>query len=101
MTPIGNDDARFAEGVYEFPVQALGPEPAVEAFHIAVLPGTSRVDVEGLDFVSGQALLDGLGDELGAVVGADVLGRPIALNGLLEQIQLRCRACWGSPVESP
>ncbi len=43
-------------------VEALVPEAGVEAFHEAVLPGTARVDVDGLDVVVGQPAVDLVGD---------------------------------------
>jgi len=71
--------------VVEVPaVGELLPEARVEALDDAVLPGTARIDVDGLDAVGGHELLDGLGDELRAVVGPDVLGPDLLADHGLE-----------------
>ena len=74
VPPVQEDHSRFAERVYQLAVQALLPEAAVEALCVPVLPGASGVDVEGLYSVFFEPSLDGLGDELGPVVGADAFG---------------------------
>ena len=53
--------------VMEVPaVGELLPEARVEALDDAVLPGTARIDGDGLDALLGHEALDGLGDELRA-----------------------------------
>ena len=82
--PVGDDDAGLGERVELLAVEALVPEAGVKGLDVAVLPGRARVDVEGADAAVGQAVADGAGDKLGAVVGADVLGGAVVLNGLGE-----------------
>jgi len=53
--------------------EAFVAELAVEALVGAVLPGFAGGDVGGLDALIGEPGQDGPGDELGPVVGADVL----------------------------
>ncbi len=57
-------------------VQQLVAEPGVERFDVAVLPGAAWFDEQGAhtDFL--KPLSDGLGRELGPVVGTNVLRRP-------------------------
>lgn len=56
--PIVSDDhASLGEGVQLFSVQAFVPEASMKTFHEAVLPGTSRFDVEDLHPVFLQSLL--------------------------------------------
>ncbi len=68
MPVIGEDNAGFAERVNEFTVETLPAELVVEAFHIAVLPGTARINVDGLDALFSEPLLNGCRDKLRAVV---------------------------------
>src|SRR5215210_7777672 len=53
-------------------VEQLVPKPGIEALDVAILPRAARSDVGGLGSDRRVPLLDGLGDELRAVVGADV-----------------------------
>ena len=72
--PVGDDDAGLGERVELLAVEALIPEAGVVALDDPVLPGRAGVDGDGLDAVGSHELLDGLGDELRAIVGPDVLG---------------------------
>lgn len=65
-------------------VGELPPEAQVEALDDAVLPGATGGDVDGLDALLGHEDLDGLGDELRTVVGADVLGPGLRADHGLE-----------------
>jgi len=67
------------------PVGELPPEAGVEGLDDPVLPRAAGIDVDGLDAVGGHELLDGLGDELGAVVGPDVLGPGLLADHGLEE----------------
>ena len=87
VPPVREDHSRFAERVYQLAVQALLPEAAVEAFGIPVLPRASWIDVESLDPVFLEPSLDRLGDELGAVVGADAFGGSMLSYRFLQQGQ--------------
>jgi len=49
MPVIGEDDAGFTQRIDEFTVQALAAELIVKALHVAVLPRTSRVNIDRLD----------------------------------------------------
>lgn len=66
-------------------VRELLAEARVEALDGAVLPWAARVDEDGRDAVLGHEPLDGLGDELRAVVGADVLGSCLLADHGLEE----------------
>ena len=54
------------------PVEEFVPEFAVEAFDVAVLPRTSRLDEQRLDSQPREPFPDGFGDELGPVIRSDV-----------------------------
>jgi hypothetical protein len=69
--PVFEDNAAFAQGVKEFPIQALRSEPPIEAFRMPVLPGAARVDVDRLDPVVVQPPLDHLGNERRTIVTTD------------------------------
>ena len=87
FSPVREDHSRFAERVYQLPVQALLPEAAVEALGVSVLPWASGVDIERLDPVFFKPSLYGLGDELWAVVRADAFGGPMLAYRFLQQGQ--------------
>lgn len=46
--PALDQDDRFLERVEDFAVEQLVPEFAVEGLVVSILPGCSRLDVEGL-----------------------------------------------------
>ncbi len=87
LEPVSEDDPGLAQCVNQFPVQTFFAETAIEAFHIAILPWTARINVEGFDIVFLEPLLDCCGDELGSVVRADVLRGSMTLDGFLQDIQ--------------
>src|SRR5215207_1181836 len=70
--PALDDDLRLAESVEDLAVEQLVPEPGIKALDIAILPRAAWSDVGGLGSDRRDPLLDGLGNELRAVVGADV-----------------------------
>src|SRR5215211_931895 len=70
--PALDDDLCLAESVEDLAVEQLVPEPSIEALDIAILPGAAWSDVGGLGSDREDPLLNGLGDELRAVVRADV-----------------------------
>jgi hypothetical protein len=83
--PVAHGDGDVVVVVEPPPVGELPAEAGVVALDDPVLPRAARVDVDGLDAVGGHELLDGLGDELGAVVRPDVLGLGLlADHGLKE-----------------
>src|SRR5215207_4583182 len=51
-----------------------------EALDVTILPRAARSDVGGLGSDRRDPLLDGLGDELRAIVGADWPGTPRRMN---------------------
>src|SRR5215210_631587 len=71
-TPTLDDDLRLTQAVEDLAIEQLVPEAGIEALDVAVLPRAARSDVGGLGSDRGDPLLDGLGDELRAIVGADV-----------------------------
>ena len=71
--PALDDDLRLAESVEDLAVEQLVAQPSIEALDKAILPRAAWSDVGGLGSDRRDPLLDGLGDELRAVVGADVL----------------------------
>ena len=54
------------------PVEEFVPEFAVEAFDVAVLPRTPRLDEQRLDSQPREPFPDGFGGELGPVIRSDV-----------------------------
>jgi hypothetical protein len=59
------------------PKQDFVAEAPVEKLHEAILPGAASLDVDRLDLLVGEPALGLFGDKLRAVVGADLLGRPV------------------------
>ena len=82
--PVGDDDAGLGERVELLAVEALVPEAGVKGFDVTVLPRRARVDVERADAAVSQAVPDGTGDKLWAVVGADMFRRSVGFDGLGE-----------------
>ena len=70
VAKVSDDDLRLGQRPEHFPVEALVAQAAVEALNEAVLPGTTRIDVDGLDLLFCQPALHLLGDELRTVVAA-------------------------------
>ena len=64
----------------------------MEALHEAILPRTTRINVDRLDLVVSQPLLDGLRDELWAVVRPQMFGSAVLFDGFLEPGQYILRA---------
>ena len=52
VTPVIEHPPSFTQGVDHFPIQTLGPEPAIEALGITVLPGATRINVDRADTVA-------------------------------------------------
>ena len=67
-----DDDPSFGEAVEDFSVEEFVAELRVEALAVAVLPRAARLDECGAGADSGDPIPHRLGDELGAMVGADV-----------------------------
>lgn len=66
-----NDHPGLGQGPALLPVEAFVAGATVEAFDEAVIPGTGRGDVDGLDVLLCQSALEVMGDKLRAVVGTD------------------------------
>ena len=56
VAPLLDEDPGFLEAAEDLPVEKFVPQLAVEAFAIAVLPGASRLDVQGLRAHASQPL---------------------------------------------
>src|SRR5438552_18735577 len=83
IAPLLKDDLRFEQTAEEFAVKALVAQLVVEAFDVAVLPRASRFDVDGFYFILLEPVLNRIGDELGAVVAAQMVGPAVSLEGRL------------------
>ncbi len=75
-TPVFDHDLRIDPILEPLQAQALVAELAVEALVGTVLPRLARIDVRGVDVRRQQPAQDRAGDELRAVVGAQVRGAP-------------------------
>src|SRR4051812_1319485 len=84
--PALDDDLRLAKSVEDLAVEQFVPQPGIEALDIAILPRAARSDVGGLGSNRRDPLLDGLGDELRAVVGADE-ARHAAQGELVDDVE--------------
>ena len=47
--PVSDHHPAFPQGVEHLPSEAFPAELVVEAFHVTILPGAARIDVEGFD----------------------------------------------------
>ena len=68
MPPLLQNDLRFFEGIERLSVQALIPQPPVEALVITVLPRAARLDVESFDTQLGKPCLDRFRGKLRSIV---------------------------------
>src|ERR1700722_2553413 len=73
VAPLLDQNFGFLQAVEDFAVEQFVPQLAVEAFAIAVLPGTAGLDVERLGTNACQPAAHNLGSHLRAVIGSDVL----------------------------
>ena len=73
-TPALDDDLRLAQRVEDLAVEKLVTQPRIEALDEAVLPRAAACNVGRACADGGDPVLHGFGQELGAVVGSDVLG---------------------------
>jgi len=88
LTPVVlNHHSGFGKRPELFPVQALVAEASVEALYEPVLPGASRLDVDGLDSLLGQPSLHDLGDKLAPVVAAQVFRCAVLLDRFVQPFQ--------------
>ena len=70
-------DAGFGDRGERLHVQALIAQPAIEALRNGVLPGTSGIDIERRCLLKREPSLDGMGDDLWAIVAAQIGGRAV------------------------
>ena len=68
-----NRPARIGQAVEQFQVQAFVPQAAVEALIDAILPRLAWFNIRRLDLLFRQPVLDRRGNELRAVVTAEIL----------------------------
>ena len=85
--PVSKDDPGFAQGEDQFAVETFFPESAIKALHVAILPWATGIDVERFDFVLFEPLLDGIGNELGAIVRADIFRGSMLFDSFLKDLQ--------------
>ena len=78
--PVLDDNPSLEYAREHLPVQAFVPEFPVEALDVGVLSGTPRLNVDRPNAVSSHPPLYLHGDELGAVVAANVPGRSMPRN---------------------
>ena len=62
--PVSDHYSAFAQRVEDLPSEAFPAELVVEAFHVTILPGAARIDVEGFDSLFLQPVPHEIGDEL-------------------------------------
>ncbi len=73
-------------------VEEFIPKPTIETFTVGVLPWRSWLDVEGLHSSFLDPRFHRLGNELGAIVGADKLGRSPLIDDSLQDVNhIGCR----------
>ena len=73
--PLLDEDLGLPEAVEDFAVQQFVPEPGVEAFAGAVLPGRSRFDMGGLGPDRRSPVPHVLSDKFRPIVGSYVVRR--------------------------
>ena len=78
------DNACFAQVAEEFAVQAFIAQLIVKALNRPVLPRAPWLDIERLDSLRLQPVLHAVGNKLGAVIAAQMLGHSITGYGCFD-----------------
>ena len=89
--PLLDQDLCLAQGVEYFTVEQFIAEPGIEAFAVSVFPRASWLDVSGLCTNGCDPVPNRLRDELGAIIGADVVGHAAQNKQIRENIDDVCR----------
>jgi len=79
-TPVLDNHPSFSERPQLFAVQAFFTRTCVDAFDDAILPWTTRIDVERFDLILSQPLTQVTFNELRAIVAADMLRSSVHIN---------------------
>lgn len=82
-----DQDFRLPEIIEDFPRQQLVSELGVEALAVSILPRRAWFDVERLHADALEPIAQGGGDELGAVVGTDMLRRAMMDKQLAQRVE--------------
>ena len=82
--PAFGQDPGLSEAGADFAIEVFAAKCGVETLAEGILPGAAGVDVVGSHLHPSQPRLDGPGDELGAVVGAEEGGRAVVGEDGLE-----------------
>lgn len=77
---VFDDDSGFAQVKEQFPIEALVAQPGMEALDPAVLPGTSRLNIDRFYTMLAEPVLHDASDELAAVVAAQMIRRAVAVS---------------------
>ena len=84
LPPVLDDHACFGQCPELLSIEALGPEPGMEALDEPILPRTPRINVERLDPGFFQPFLQLSMDKLASVVTSDVLRSSVDIHQPLE-----------------
>jgi hypothetical protein len=84
--PALDNDLSLSERVEDLAIEQFIAQASIEAFDEAVLPGTARCNIGGPCADGSDPFLHGFGDELGAVVGADVPGHAAQNEQVRERV---------------
>src|SRR3546814_20090486 len=74
FTPPTSDDAHLLQAVEDLAIAQFITQASVEAFDVAVLPGTARFDVTGGEAQPGEHSPHGIRDTFPAVLGPYLFG---------------------------
>jgi hypothetical protein len=77
LSPSLDHHLGLSQGVEYLSIEQLISQFPIEALVVAVLPGASWLDIEGLHSQTAQPLTHGLSCEFPAVVRSDILGDPM------------------------
>ena len=83
-SPAFADHLGFRQRVEKLSIQYFPPVCGNQAFRSTVLPGFARINVGHLDAVLSRPLLNGIRDELTAIVATDERRLTIPLNEFAE-----------------
>src|ERR1700751_2798749 len=84
VSPLLQNESGFQQGAEDLSVQAFVAQLVVEAFDIGLFPRRSGSDISAFDPLALEPVLNRLGNELWAIIAAQVLGRAITLDRCLQ-----------------
>ena len=76
FAPVLDDNTGLCQREEPLLIQALITQAVMEAFHMTILPGTTRLNIQRFDFVLIEILPGNPGNKLWTIIGTNVTRYP-------------------------